>query len=288
MKMPVSRKSRLLRMLSVTTVLTGLAAPSVAGVAAEDQDQQVAQADAEESKFEEIIVTATRSAVSIQKVPISMQALTADALAQRQVKGLTDFATLLPSVSFAGLGPGRTEVYFRGIVPAGGAYPATGYYLDDVSINVNNLPDVHIYDIERIEALSGPQGTLFGAGSLAGTLRVITNKPKLGEFSGGMDLEANKFGKGDFGGQAQGFINIPLGERLAVRAMAYYRKEGGYIDNVPNNGRFNDGSPAVLTLGDNDPDTPGDDNPFTTFTLNNAAIAKDNYNSIDEIGRAHV
>lgn len=264
-------RANFVRLLGVSTMLAGLSSPTWA---AEQPAAETAQA--EQSAFEEIIVTATRTATSIQKVPISMQALTADALAQRQVKGLTDFATLLPSVSFAGLGPGRTEIYFRGIVPAGGAYPATGYYLDDVSINVNNLPDVHIYDVERIEALSGPQGTLFGAGSLAGTLRVITNKPKLGEFSGGMELEANKSGQGDFGGQAQGFINIPLGETLAIRAMGYYRKEGGYIDNVPNNGKFADGSPAVLLLGDT--------NPLTNFTLNNAAVAKNNYNGIDEVG----
>ena len=267
-------RARFIRLLGITTMLAGLASPALA--AAENMDDQAVAAAEDEKGFEEIIVTATRTATSIQKVPISMQALSADTLEQRSVKGLTDFAALIPSVSFAGLGPGRTEVYFRGIVPAGGAYPATGYYLDDISINVNGLPDVHIYDVERIEALSGPQGTLFGAGSLAGTIRVITNKPKLGEFTGGMDLEANKFGGGEFGGQAQGFINVPLGETLAIRAMGYYRKEGGYVDNVPNNGRFNDGRPAVLALGD--------ENPLTSFTLNNANQAKNNYNSIDEVG----
>lgn len=264
-------RTRFIRLLGITTMLAGLASPALA--AADDQATAAAE---EEKGFEEIIVTATRTATSIQKVPISMQALSADTLQQRSVKGLTDFAALIPSVSFAGLGPGRTEVYFRGIVPAGGAYPATGYYLDDISINVNGLPDVHVYDVERIEALSGPQGTLFGAGSLAGTIRVITNKPKLGEFSGGMDLEANKFGGGDFGGQAQGFINIPVTETLAIRAMGYYRKEGGYVDNVANNGRFNDGRAAVLALGD--------ENPLTSFTLNNASKTKNNYNSIDEVG----
>ncbi|WP_022680473.1 TonB-dependent receptor [Sandarakinorhabdus limnophila] len=263
-------RTRFIRLLGITTMLAGLASPALA---ADDQATAVAE---EEKGFEEIIVTATRTATSIQKVPISMQALSADTLQQRSVKGLTDFAALIPSVSFAGLGPGRTEVYFRGIVPAGGAYPATGYYLDDISINVNGLPDVHVYDVERIEALSGPQGTLFGAGSLAGTIRVITNKPKLGEFSGGMDLEANKFGGGDFGGQAQGFINIPVTETLAIRAMGYYRKEGGYVDNVANNGKFADGSPAILNLGD--------ENPLTSFTLNNASKTKNNYNSIDEVG----
>ena len=263
-------RTRFIRLLGITTMLAGLASPALAA------DDQATAAAEEEKGFEEIIVTATRTATSIQKVPISMQALSADTLQQRSVKGLTDFAALIPSVSFAGLGPGRTEVYFRGIVPAGGAYPATGYYLDDISINVNGLPDVHVYDVERIEALSGPQGTLFGAGSLAGTIRVITNKPKLGEFSGGMDLEANKFGGGDFGGQAQGFINIPVTETLAIRAMGYYRKEGGYVDNVANNGKFADGSPAILNLGD--------ENPLTSFTLNNASKTKNNYNSIDEVG----
>ncbi len=267
------RRQRLLRLLGVTTILSGLGAPALAAAA---EDQPAAAAAAEEAGFEEIIVTATRTATNIQKVPISMQALSAETLTQRAVKGLTDFATLMPSVSFAGLGPGRTEVYFRGIVPAGGAYPATGYYLDDISINVNGVPDVHIYDIERVEALSGPQGTLFGAGSLAGTVRIITNKPKLGEFSGGIDLEGNKFGKGDSGGQAQGFVNVPLGETLAVRAMGYYRREGGYVDNVANNGLFADGTPAKLNLGD--------ENPATSFTLNNRAFVQDDYNSIDEVG----
>lgn len=271
------RRSKLLRLLGVTTILSGLGAPALADQMGGGADDQAATAAAaEEPGLGEIIVTATRTATSIQKVPISMQALDASALEARQVKGLTDFTILLPSVSFAGLGPGRTEVYFRGIVPAGGAYPATGYYLDDISINVNGLPDVHIYDIERIEALSGPQGTLFGAGSLAGTIRVITNKPKLGEFSGGVDFEGNKFGKGEWGGQAQGFINVPIGETLAIRAMAYYRHEGGYIDNVPNNGRFNDGSPSILNLGD--------ENPATSITLDNSRFVRDNYNSIDEVG----
>lgn len=272
--MHLRRRSKFVRALGLTTIISGLASPVLA-LAADDQAVAAADAPAEEG-LGEIIVTATRTAESVQKVPISIQALSGDVLGQRQVKGLTDFAVLLPSVSFAGLGPGRNEVYFRGIVPAGGAYPSVGFYLDDIAINVNNVPDIHIYDIQRIEALSGPQGTLFGAGSLAGTLRIITNKPKLGEFEGGVDLEGNKFGKGDYGGQAQGFVNIPLGETLALRAMGYYRREGGYVDNVANNGRFADGSPAVLNLGD--------DNPATSFTLNNAAFAKDNYNSIDEFG----
>ncbi|MFZ2287201.1 MAG: TonB-dependent receptor, partial [Bacteroidales bacterium] len=130
--------------------------------------------------------------------------------------------------------------------------------------------------LERVEALSGPQGTLYGAGSLAGTIRFITKKPKIGVFEAGYDVEANKYGAGDIGGQLQTYVNAPVSETIAVRAMAYYRRDGGYIDNTPNNGRLNDGSSATLTLGDN--------NPATSFLLDNAAIAKDDYNTVREYG----
>ncbi|MBX9662931.1 TonB-dependent receptor [Novosphingobium sp.] len=271
------RRSHTLRALCLSTILTGIAAPQAA-FAQETLAPQATPADETNpaSGFQEIIVTATRKSESVQKVPIAIQALSSDFLAQRQVKGLADYAALLPSVSFAGIGPGRSEVYFRGIVPAGGAYASVGYYLDEIPITGSEVPDIQVYDMERIEALSGPQGTLFGAGSLAGVLRFITAKPKIGSFELGVDTEVNKFGKGDAGGTFKGFVNIPVSDKLAIRAMAYYRKEGGYIDNTPNNGKFNDGRPAVLNLGD--------DNPLTSFTLNNASIAKDNYNPVYEYG----
>jgi len=264
--------------LGTSTFLTPmiLSAPALAQVA----PPQAAAADAAAADAEqglgEIVVTATRSAQSIQKVPISMQALGAEKLQERQVKGLSDFAALLPSVSFEGIGPGRNTAFFRGIVPAGGAYASVGYYLDDMPITGTEVPDIHAYDLERVEALSGPQGTLYGAGSLAGTIRLITNKPKLDKFEFGYDVEANKYGKGDFGGQLESYINVPLAPTLAVRAMGYYRRDGGYIDNTPNNGTFNDGSSSTLSLGDN--------NPNTSYTLDNSDIAKDDYNTIREFG----
>jgi len=261
----------------MTTILASLAVPGMA------QAQEAAVADpaalaaaAESEGLGDIVVTATRSAQSIQKVPISMQALGAESMQQRQVKGLTDFAALLPSVSFEGIGPGRNTAFFRGIVPAGGAYASVGYYLDDIPITGTEVPDIHVYDLERVEALSGPQGTLYGAGSLAGTIRFITNKPNLDKFEMGYDLEANKYGKGDFGGQAEAYMNVPVNETVALRMMGYYRRDGGYIDNVNNNGRFNDGRPSVYQLGDNNPDT--------FYNLSNADIAKDDYNSINEFG----
>ncbi len=275
------RRARVLRLLGASTILAGMALPTLAMA-----DQATAPAPAPATSpapasegFAEIVVTATHEKQSLQKVPISMLALSTATLEEHQVKGLSDLATLLPSVSFAGLGPGRSTTYFRGIVPAGGNYASVGYYLDDIPITGTGVPDIHVYDIENIEALSGPQGTLYGAGSLGGTIRFVTAKPKLGKLEFGIDTEANKYGGHGAGGQLQSYINIPLGNTVALRAMAYYRKDGGYVNNTPNNGKFADlaGTPSsTLQLGDT--------NPATTYTLNNASIAKNNYNPIYEYG----
>lgn len=287
MTMQSRRRSQFMNALGATSILAGLAFPGIA-LAAEDprpgpatavpaaSDPDPVPVEDPQTGLGEIVVTAARRSESIQKVPISMQALDMVKLEQRQVKGLSDFAALLPSVSYAGLGPGRQTIYFRGIVPAGGNYASVGYYLDDIPITGTDSPDIHVYDMERIEALSGPQGTLYGAGSLAGTVRFITNKPRLGTFEFGIDSEANKYGKGAFGGQLESYINVPVSDTIAIRAMGYYRHDGGYIDNTPNNGKFNDGSSSTLSLGDN--------NPLTSYTLSNAAIAKKDYNPIYEYG----
>ncbi|TYC86995.1 TonB-dependent receptor [Novosphingobium sp. BW1] len=245
------------------------AAPEVPAPAAEAAPQA-------QSSLGDIVVTATRTSESVQKVPISIQALGEAKLEARQINGLSDFANLLPSVTIAGLGPGRQTPYFRGIVPAGGAYASVGYYLDDIPIAGTDLPDIHVYDIERIEALSGPQGTLYGAGSLAGTIRFISKKPEIGAFEWGYSAELNKYGAGDFGQQIEGYVNIPVSDTLAVRAMGYYRHDGGFIDNVANNGLNNVGDSLALELGDL--------NPATTYTLDNGDIAENDYNPIYEVG----
>lgn len=228
-----------------------------------------AEAPAEADGLGGIIVTATRSAENIQRVPISIQALGTETLSERNVVSFTDYVNMLPSVSFSTLGPGRSSVFFRGISVGGGNFSTVGTYLDEIPVTTaGRLPDIHVYDVERVEALSGPQGTLFGASSLAGTIRIITNKPDKDKFSAGYDLQVNKYGKGDAGGMAEGFVNIPVSDRVAVRLMAFYREEGGYIDNKP----------ASLTyqLGDSDPNT--------TFTLDNADLVEDDFNTVTEYG----
>lgn len=267
-----SRRSRRLMALSAATFLTPFALAGAAHAGDAEPAPAAAPVDADGGGLGDIVVTATRHSESVQKVPISMQALSMEKLAEHNVKGMSDFALLMPSVSFAGLGPGRQTAYFRGIVPAGGNYASVGYYLDDIPITGTGVPDVFVYDMERVEGLSGPQGTLFGAGSLAGTIRMITNKPKLGKFEWGYDLDGNKYGKGAFGGQIATYFNIPFGDNLAVRAVGFYRKEGGYVDNTPNNGKFNNGKTSTLNLGDS--------NPLTSYTLNNSAIAKKDYNPV--------
>jgi outer membrane receptor protein involved in Fe transport len=217
----------------------------------------------------EIVVTATRRSESSQKVPISLQALSPEKLEQRQVVSFSDYAAMLPSVSYASLGPGRTDLYFRGIAVDGGQLSTAGTYLDDIPLtSAGRMPEIHVYDMARVEALSGPQGTLFGSSSLSGTLRLITNKPDTSRFAAGYDVEVNKYGKGDAGHMEEGFVNIPLADNLAVRLVGFYRHDGGYIDNTH--------ATHTYALGDEDPET--------SFTIDNAAMVKDNYNPVTEYG----
>ena len=160
--------------------VTALLASTALGVSMPAIAQDAA---ADEALPGDIIVTATKREASLQKVPLSIQALGEKTLDQQQVSSVDDFAKLLPSVSFQSFGPGQSQIYFRGVSSGGdglhiGPAPATGLYLDEIPVTtIAGSVDLHVYDIARIEALSGPQGTLFGASSLSGTLRLITNKP---------------------------------------------------------------------------------------------------------------
>jgi len=207
--------------------------------------------------LQEIVVTAEKRSEDLQKVPISLQVLTGQDLEQHEVKDFDDYAKLLPSLSYQSLGPGQSQLYFRGIASGAdglhaGSLPATGVYLDEIPVTtIGNTLDVHVYDIARIEALAGPQGTLYGASSLSGTLRIITNKPDPSGFSGSYDLKADKYGRGNPGEEFEGYINVPLADKIAVRLVGYYDHEGGYIDNVDTTNVYQRGIPAQ-----NIPDDP--------------------------------
>ncbi|MEO6247731.1 MAG: TonB-dependent receptor [Sphingomicrobium sp.] len=234
----------------------------------------------------EIVVTAQKRSESIQKVPISIQALTSATLEQHQVQSFDDYVKLLPSVSFQTFGPGQSQLYFRGISTGGdglqsGPLPTAGVYIDEVPVTtIANTVDIHVYDIARVEALSGPQGTLYGASSLAGTLRLITNKPSTKKFEAGYDLELNKFGKGNVGGTAEGFVNVPISSTAAVRLVGFYEKDGGFIDNTfANRTYLRPNTSSGLVDEDNHPIVTN-----APLTINNGKFAKKNFNDVETYG----
>jgi len=194
--------------------------------------------------IQEVVVTAQRREESIQNVPITVQALTSESLKQLNVANLDDFVKYLPGVTQATNGPAQGEVYIRGIsVGAGGgqgggttgALPAVAIYLDEQSGQLpgRNL-DVYAADLERIEVLEGPQGTLFGGGALAGVLRYITNKPKLNVTEGNFEAGYGTTAHGDPNSSVNAMINIPIiSDVFAVRGVFYNDRHGGYIDNLP-------------------------------------------------------
>jgi len=227
--------------------------------------------------LEEVIVTAQKRTEDLQKVPISLQVLSGQDLEQHNVSSFDDFAKLLPSVSYQSLGPGQSQVYFRGIASGNdglhaGSLPATGVYLDEIPVTtIGNTLDVHIYDIARVEALSGPQGTLYGASSLSGTLRIITNKPDPSAFSASYDVKADKYRKGGGGGEFEGYVNIPLAENIAVRLVGFYDYTGGYVNNVLTTDTFLLGVPAAGI-------------PNTPQSYSNAANVERHFNPVQTYG----
>lgn len=203
---------------------------------------QKAQGSSAVTDSGEIVVTAQKRAENLQQVPISIQALTDKRLNELQVHNFQDFVQYLPSVSF-GRGstgvPGNISVSFRGIatdagLSASATLPTVGIYLDEQPItSITGSLDIHSYDIARVEALAGPQGTLYGASSEAGTIRIITNKPDASKFSAGYDLEGTFILGHGSGGQVEGFINVPIvADKIALRAVGWYTRTGGYIDSV--------------------------------------------------------
>lgn len=198
---------------------------------------------ADSMALEEVIVTAQKRNQSLQDVPISMAVLGSSTLENLGVAGLEDFAALLPSLNYVSTGPGSGNIYMRGISSGGesilGANPNVAVYMDEQPVTaVGAFLNPHIYDIQRIETLAGPQGTLFGANAQAGSIRIITKKPVVGEFSAGYDVEANSVHDGDNGSLLEGFVNVPLGDHAAVRVVAWRKDEAGYIDNVPGTHTF--------------------------------------------------
>ncbi len=275
--MQKTRKNARRRRCSVLTRLPLAAAIYFAISSAAFAQAETADPAQDKSKapaLDTITVTAQKRAENLQKVPISIQVLGTQQLEQQNVNDFEDFAKLLPSVSVTPIGPGFGQVYMRGVASGGDgnhstSLPSVGIYLDEQPITtIQGALDVHIYDIARIESLSGPQGTLYGASSEAGTIRIITNKPDPSGFSAGYGVEVNSVDHGGIGHVLEGFVNVPISDRAAIRAVAWEKHDAGYIDNVL----------GSRTYPSWDADSGGNG------TVTNASQAKSNYNDVDTYG----
>jgi outer membrane receptor protein involved in Fe transport len=194
--------------------------------------------------LQEVIVTANRRVENAQHVPMTLQVLTGATLAKLNVTTFDDLVAYLPGVATHGVGPGQSNIYVRGLATGAGgeqltgvvgSFPNVAVYLDEQSAQLpsRNL-DVYAADLERIEVLEGPQGTLFGAGAEAGVLRYITNKPRLDQTAAKVTAGYATAAHGGPGGNVTATLNIPLiPDRLAVRSVIYWERRGGYIDNIP-------------------------------------------------------
>ena len=264
--MPVDHSQRptsfLMRTPIATAVLLALGSPS---------------AMAQEAVLGEVMVTAQKRSENLQDVPISLESISNESIEQLNIQNFKTYTQYLPSVQTQQsmqTGGGYNLVYMRGIATGGDgqaitSQPSVGTYLDEQPITTirGNL-DVHLYDIARVEALAGPQGTLYGASSQAGTIRIITNKPDSSGFQAGYSLEGNLVDSDDSGYVVEGFVNLPMGESAAVRLVGWAKHEPGWIDNVE----------ATRTYSGTTAD-PADD-----VTVNNAEFAEDNYNTSDTVG----
>jgi outer membrane receptor protein involved in Fe transport len=244
------KTSRTIRILvgsvSTTALVCGLGFPLTAS-AQETQELQL----------QSVIVTARKRSESLQDVPASVQAFGDEEIQRLNITKFEDYARFAPSVSFNTQGPGQTKLVIRGVAESSGSrsgQSSAGIYLDDQPITSNaQTPDVRIVDVERIEVLSGPQGTLYGASSQSGTLKIITNKPDASGVSGSAEATVKSLEEGGSSYDLQGVANLPVVEdKLAVRLVGFYGEESGYVDNVP--GNTPGGTVSNAAIADNDVD----------------------------------
>ncbi|SVA82267.1 uncharacterized protein METZ01_LOCUS135121, partial [marine metagenome] len=186
--------------------------------------------------IEEIIVTANKQGnVSVQDLATSVQAIGEEELKRAQLFSVEDYSRFIPSMSYMGNSSGAGKVFFRGVADAPDTFIAqssAAVYLDEQPLTQSAQVDVRLIDIERVEALSGPQGTLFGSSSQSGTLRIVTNKPTPDEFEAFIDVTGSGSSEGDPSYDISGMVNIPVNDNFAVRLVGFSAKQGGFIDNV--------------------------------------------------------
>ena len=217
--------------------------------------------------IEEIVVTATKRALAIQEVPFSINAQTQEDIRRIGATNLEDLARNVAGLAIQNLGPGQSQVGIRG-VSAGqivrdqpGVKEQVGVYMDESVVSLSLFtPDFDLYDLNRLETLRGPQGTLFGSGSIGGTVRYITNQPNADAFEAELELDFNSIQQGSNGGHIKAMVNAPLDNGSALRAVLYSTEYAGYIDAYGENGAYNadvntgsrDGARIAITFSPSD------------------------------------
>src|ERR1700722_3895369 len=234
-------------------------------------------------ELQEVIVTANRREEDLQKVPMTIQVLTGETLAKLNATTFDDFVKYLPAVTAHGVGPGQNTIYVRGLGTTVGGMQASGVvgtfpnvavYLDEQSAQLpdRNL-DIYAADLERIEILEGPQGTLFGAGAEAGVVRYITRKPKLDATEAMVNAGYATTAHGGQSSNVDATINIPLiAETLAVRGVINNERRGGAIDNIPGTFARTDTDPGWIGFGG--------PLPANSVVINNAALVANDINPV--------
>ena len=192
-----------------------------------------------EAQLEEIIVTAAKKSQNLQDIAGSVQAISENELKRNQVVTLEDYAKLIPSMSYVNYLPGTGKVYFRGIADDNGTFiseESVAMYIDEQPVTQSGIMvDVRMVDINRLEALSGPQGSLYGSSAQSGTLRIITNKPDPSGFEANVDVTmkasaVNPRNEDSFSVSAM--VNVPVSDNFAIRVVGFTAEDGGYIDNI--------------------------------------------------------
>ena len=188
---------------------------------------------------EEIVVTSRKREETVQDVPISVAAPTESELRDRGAENIEDVAANVAGFTVQNLGPGQSQVAMRGVSSGQivrdqpGVKEQLGVYLDESVISLSLFtPDIDLFDLSRVEVLRGPQGTLFGSGSESGTLRYISNQPKIGTSETVGEFSGSSISNGGIGGSAKVAVNVPMGQTSAMRFAGYYTRYGGYIDAV--------------------------------------------------------
>jgi iron complex outermembrane receptor protein len=241
-------------------VLATPALPLLAQETAQKKDDKTtAQEEKKPKVTEEMVVTARKREETVEEVPISVAAPTESELRDRGAETLEDVAANVAGFTVQNLGPGQSQIAIRGVSSGQivrdqpGVKEQVGVYLDESVISLSLFtPDIDLFDLNRVEVLRGPQGTLFGSGSESGTVRYITNQPKVGTSETIAELTGESIGNGGTGGSLKFATNVPMGTTAATRIVGYYTRYGGYIDAVqPNlsvNKDVNDGYRAGVRI----------------------------------------